>query len=330
MLPGVRVERRNLSVICLTVFIGCLVWYYRTRDSNNTIAFNMGSTASPTKFKYEIVKGFFYQDAADTNPDSFDYTQSFGLIPRSYSTDTDPSDPPWQRFATYIHHLASAAPSDVSYKLLYLGRHGEGSHNVAEAKYGTEKWDDYWSKLEGDGELFWADAHLTAVGEEQARTANRFVKRQLEKGVGMPLPEAWVVSPMWRCLQTAQLTWEGVHGFKPLVKELVREVLGVHTCDRRGRRSEFEKVFNKGWEVEEGLTEEDELWQADHRETNEEIDERIGEWLDGLFAREKGVVVSVTSHSGAIASHLRVLGHREFKLLTGGMIPVLVKATRVE
>jgi broad specificity phosphatase PhoE len=225
--------------------------------------------------------------------------------------------------------VAFNAPHDVTYKLLYLGRHGEGEHNVAEAKYGTEKWDDYWSKLDGDGTLFWSDAHLTDIGKDQARTANRFVKAQLEPKVGMPLPDAWVVSPMWRCLQTAELTWEGVDGFKPVVRELVREVLGVHTCDRRGRRSKFEKVF-KGWEVEKRLTEEDELWEKDHRETNAEIDVRIGKWLDDLFAREKGTVVSVTSHSGAIASHLRVLGHREFKLMTGGMIPALVKATRIE
>jgi hypothetical protein len=38
--------------------------------------------------------------------------------------------------------------------------------------------------------------------------------------------------------------------------------------------------------------------------------------------------VSLTSHSGAIASKLRVLGHRDFPLPTGGMIPVLVKATK--
>ena len=30
---------------------------------------------------------------------------------------------------------------DVSYRLLFLGRHGEGYHNVAEDEYGTEAWD---------------------------------------------------------------------------------------------------------------------------------------------------------------------------------------------
>lgn len=30
---------------------------------------------------------------------------------------------------------------DVSYRLLFLGRHGDGYHNAAESEYGTEAWD---------------------------------------------------------------------------------------------------------------------------------------------------------------------------------------------
>jgi len=30
---------------------------------------------------------------------------------------------------------------DVAYKVLFLGRHGQGYHNVAEEFYGTEAWD---------------------------------------------------------------------------------------------------------------------------------------------------------------------------------------------
>jgi hypothetical protein len=40
--------------------------------------------------------------------------------------------------------------------------------------------------------------------------------------------------------------------------------------------------------------------------------------------------VSLTSHSGAIASLMRVIGHREFRLATGGMVPVLIKATKLQ
>lgn len=40
--------------------------------------------------------------------------------------------------------------------------------------------------------------------------------------------------------------------------------------------------------------------------------------------------VSITSHSGEISSILRVLGHRPFNLNTGAIIPVLVKAEKVD
>ncbi|KAF4207762.1 hypothetical protein CNMCM5878_005870 [Aspergillus fumigatiaffinis] len=42
----------------------------------------------------------------------------------------------------------------------------------------------------------------------------------------------------------------------------------------------------------------------------------------------KDLFVSVTAHSGEIASLLRVLGHRAFSLKTGAVIPVLVKAKK--
>jgi hypothetical protein len=38
----------------------------------------------------------------------------------------------------------------------------------------------------------------------------------------------------------------------------------------------------------------------------------------------------MTSHSGAIGGALRALGHREFGLQTGGIIPVLVEAKKVD
>jgi hypothetical protein len=37
--------------------------------------------------------------------------------------------------------LEAAKKEGESYKVLFLGRHGQGWHNVAEAKYGTKAWD---------------------------------------------------------------------------------------------------------------------------------------------------------------------------------------------
>lgn len=76
------------------------------------------------------------------------------------------------------------------------------------------------------------------------------------------------------------------------------------------------------------MSEEDELWEAGHRESDGEIDARMGRLLDDVFGADEGNFVSFTSHSGAICSLLRVLGHREFRPATGAVIPVLVRAER--
>lgn len=148
----------------------------------------------------------------------------------------------------------------------------------------------------------------------------------------MPVPDAWIASPLMRCLKTAELEWASLKlpGFKPTIKELAREVMGEHTCDRRSSRSAIHTAYPE-WPIEEGFTEEDELWQADHRETHAEHDVRTLEFLDQVFEGEgrEASVLSLTSHSGAIASLMRVIGHREFRLGTGGMVPVLVKATKL-
>lgn len=216
-----------------------------------------------------------------------------------------------------------------------MGRHGEGTHNVAEAFYGTPAWDAHWSKLEGNGSVTWADAHLTETGEQQALAAHAFITSQISSPqIAMPAPQSYYVSPMYRCLQTAHLTYSNLklpedRPFAPTIKELVREVLGEHTCDRRSTKSYIHTHY-PSWRIEPQFTENDELWQANHRETFEEHDLRTRTFLEDLFSNDENVYLSLTSHSGAIASHLRVLGHREFKLPTGGMIPVLVKAMRVD
>lgn len=148
----------------------------------------------------------------------------------------------------------------------------------------------------------------------------------------MPVPDAWVASPLMRCLRTAELEWKdlGFDAFKPTIKELAREVMGEHTCDRRSSRSVIHAAY-PAWPIEEGFSEEDLLWRADHRETHAEHDVRTQEFLDEVMEGEgRGKsVISLTSHSGAIASLMRVVGHREFRLGTGGMVPVLLKATKV-
>jgi broad specificity phosphatase PhoE len=293
----------------------------------------------PAKFTYEALPNIFQQSDPNTDPSTFDNAaENFGLIPQPYPTDPEEAPPAeplsdWQRFARYVTHLRATSAPETDYKVLYFGRHGEGHHNVAEAYYGTPAWDAHWSKLDGNGTVTWRDAHLTDLGESQARAAHAFLAAQFRPPRTMPAPDAYYVSPLWRCLQTADLSWRGLRlpaekPYRPRVKELLREVLGEHTCDARSSRTAIHAGFPE-YEIEEGFAEEDVLWRAEHRETWAEHDARTRELMDDVFGHEGGTFVSLTSHSGAIASHLRVLGHREFALPTGGMIPVVVRATRI-
>lgn len=52
-------------------------------------------------------------------------------------------------------------------------------------------------------------------------------------------------------------------------------------------------------------------------------------FLDQVFAVDDSTYISMTAHSGAIRNILKVLGHREFGLQTGGVIPVLIKRTKI-
>lgn len=68
------------------------------------------------------------------------------MIEKDYDTDsTLPNNgigmTSWQRFANKIARLNEEAQDTTSYRLLFLGRHGEGFHNVAEAYYGRDAWD---------------------------------------------------------------------------------------------------------------------------------------------------------------------------------------------
>jgi hypothetical protein len=111
--------------------------------------------------------------------------------------------------------------------------------------------------------------------------------------------------------------------------EALREGISLHTCDHRRSRSYIASLFPE-WEIERGFSEEDELWNGVTAETPAAQDVRSKGALDEMFERTDGkdLFVSVTAHSGEIASLLRVLGHRAFSLKTGAVIPVLVKASK--
>lgn len=172
------------------------------------------------------------------------------------------------------------------------------------------------------------------IGRAQARRANAAWLNQI--GEAIPLPQSYYTSPLRRCIDTAELTFADLplpedRPFKVTIKEMVRETMGIHTCDQRSSKSAISKVVEQEHFIfEAGFAEADELWRPDVRESNAEVDARMQSVLNDIFAHDPSEVVSLTAHSGAIASMLRVSGHQEFPLLTGAVIPMLVRAEKVE
>ncbi|KIW32630.1 uncharacterized protein PV07_04161 [Cladophialophora immunda] len=285
--------------------------------------------------QYSTVTGYFLQDDNATNATTFDYTATnFGLINQSYPT--DPSNAAsltqWQRFALVIANLTKSAPSNVQYKLLFMGRHGEGWHNAAESYYGTPAWNCYWSLLDGNATATWSDAHLTNNGIAQALVANKFWLSRIQEQK-IPTPQKYYVSPLYRCLSTANLTFSGLplppnEPFIPTVKALLRESISEHTCDRRSNKTFIHAQFPT-YKFEPGFPETDQLWTGVTAETDLAQDARSTTLLDNIFSTDKSTYLSFTSHSGELGSILRVLGHRSFSLNTGAVIPVLVKAETI-
>ncbi|KAI4712415.1 hypothetical protein J4E89_002682 [Alternaria sp. Ai002NY15] len=286
-------------------------------------------------FKYTVQKGVFMQSEDETDDKSFDFkTQNFGLIDRSYPGEDGSEGKQWKRLEKYVASLEAAKKEGESYKVLFLGRHGQGWHNVAETKYGTKAWDCYYAALDGYDGITWADANLTTVGQDQALAVNKLWAEQLP--LGIPPPQTYYVSPLTRTIETANLSFKSLplpssHPYKPFIKELVREALGVHTCDRRSTAAHIKATFtDPPLTFETGFSNEDLLWEAGYREPRSARRYRLATFLDDVFATDDNVWLSFTSHSGAIGSMLEVLGHRTFALETGGVIPVFVKAERVQ
>jgi broad specificity phosphatase PhoE len=269
--------------------------------------------AHAKSINYSIVTGVFLQDEIDTVPADFNFTATnFGLIERSYPSDSSyPSrklskSTQWERLAHYIKTLNKKAKRDERYALFFMGRHGEGYHNAAESFFGTPAWNCYWSELDGNATSTWADAELTEQGVQQALDVKNFWQHLIEDEKITP-PETYYSSPMYRCLDTARLNFEGLKlprgsKFKPVIKEFLREGISAHTCDRRRTKSFIASKF-PGFKFEKGFAEEDPYWTELYAEPRENQDARSKAVLDDILSNDKSTYIS--SHSGEIASLLR-------------------------
>ncbi|OBA20966.1 phosphoglycerate mutase-like protein [Metschnikowia bicuspidata var. bicuspidata NRRL YB-4993] len=274
------------------------------------------------RWKFEIVPGCFKQLLPETDETTFDYfKEGFGKLK------------PWPQLASELRELNQNSPQHVAYKLLLLGRHGQGFHNLANLIYGDEQWNAKWLHLTTDGKIVWGpDPELTDLGHSQAKDNHKQLQAEIQQG--LHLPTRWFSSPFRRSLDTLIGTWEGhvdLQKAQPFIMEDLRETLGVHTCDKRSpRRVIVERYLDRGFIIEDGFAEEDELFKDDYREKVWEQairQERAFQHIFSTTDKHTDDFISVTSHSGSIRTQLLVLGHRAFAIGTGGMIPVVVKAT---
>lgn len=362
-----RFSNRKVAFLAVFLLFSCVLLYSSDLPTfSNSISSNTKTTPEPVKktdmglglqttyppihYKYTTLTGYFLQDDPSTNSSTFDFTTTnFGLINRTYDSDSSfpssvakPSQ--WQRFAHHLQLLNHSADKGTRYVLLYLARHGQGYHNVAVELYGERLWDCYYSTLEGDGNLVWADAHLTSIGTAQALSVNSFWKAMITKQ-GVLTPQRFYTSPLERCLRTARLTWDGITlpgggtfdgdgaaDGKIEVKELLREGNGIHTCDRRSNRTYIATTY-PSYRIEAGFQEQDPLWVPDLRESDPALRVRMKSLLDDIFRRTREGeerVFSLTSHGGSTAIMLNVMRHRVFNLRTGAVMPVLVEVVEVE
>jgi xanthosine utilization system XapX-like protein len=117
-----------------------------------------------------------------------------------------------------------------------------------------------------------------------------------------------------------------------------REEYGEHTCDKRNTLTYIRNAFPQ-FDIEDGFAEDDELWEADSRETEPHAAARAQTVLDRIFRDDKDVacaysdllsvsmlllmmatVVSVTAHGGIINGFLHALGRPRYPLPTGGAL----------
>ena len=180
--------------------------------------------------------------------------------------------------------------------------------------------------------MTWRDAHLSTVGIQQAVNVNGLWKKLIETQ-NIQTPQSYYTSPMYRCLQTAHYSFNGLDlpaefPFIPEVKELLREGIDIHTCDSRSNLTYIQENF-PSYMIEPGFTEYDLLFRNSTSETQTAQNLRSKTILDQLFQTDGNTFLSITTHSGEGASLLQVLNHIPFSLSTGAVIPILVKAETI-
>ncbi|KAB5588328.1 phosphomutase PMU1 [Ceratobasidium theobromae] len=290
----------------------------------------MASHDLVSRIRYESVPGFFIQSDPSTVPSP--HPPAFGLKACTSLTY-------WKDFEDRIGQLQQSAPRGTRYVVCWLGRHGQGWHNVAVDKHGPKAWDEYWSKQNGDNEITWGpDARLTPLGESQAKAVNDLWKLELSRPDDpVPLPTKMFTSPLARALATAGITFKDIailprdkdmsHVTNPLVMEKLRESLAPYTSDKRSTKTEIQNLY-PAFQIEDEFSEVDELWSETVSESGSHFNARVRAVLGNIMGNivtKSDTFISITTHSGVAAEILRIINHRSYPLPAGGVIPVVIK-----
>lgn len=271
--------------------------------------------------EYSAVPGFFKQSVWGANATEIGPSpKRFGLI--------DSQKKYWTTFQQKIKRMNKKSDKDITYKVLFLGRHAEGYHNLGLAYYGEEEWDRKWGRLTGNSTITWGpDAKLTPNGIEQAKGVNAVWMNEMQNGGGIPLPTALFVSPLRRALFTFNMSFTGVVDCpSPLIIENLRDAYGLRTSDWRHNKTWIHEHFPR-FEFEEGFTENDELWKKEEREPTEHVQERVKGVLDQIFTLSD-TYLALVAHDKVISATFNLTGHPDYNLPTGGVIPLVIKVTR--
>eukprot|EP01041_Mallomonas_annulata_P009132 gene9132-18921_t len=167
------------------------------------------------------------------------------------------------------------------FKSIHFVRHAEGEHNVVGEK---DKRNYLLPAFE--------DAILSSVGVIQSETLAN--KSTLINSIGNA--QLVVVSPLRRALQTASLSFPYLIDRIPWIAlECVREVTGLHPCDKRRPVSVTSTDFPHV-NFEHLVSDEDPLYHlySNSREPEEKVVERCREFMRWLSLRPEREIVVVT------------------------------------
>lgn len=99
-----------------------------------------------TKWEFQAQPGFFGDlvELARQSPNKKLATQpGLALLSRENPSDghIGSGEKDWERFAAHVKALNRDSPDNVSYKVLFLTRHGFGFHNKKHEEVGRIAWD---------------------------------------------------------------------------------------------------------------------------------------------------------------------------------------------